>query len=389
MERRDFLKMAGITPLVLMAPTGALGANTSGKLGQRILVLIELKGGNDGLNTLIPFTDPAYYKLRPQLAIAKDQVVQLSQQIGFHPNMNAMMDAWNAKDLAIVQGVGYKNPNRSHFRSIAIWETASKSNQNIDKGWLSEQLQGHVPKNIIADAIAVGQQEIGPLRGPLRTLVIRNPNQMIRVTKALIRPSKKQSSNPALQHLLKTQNDLVQITSGIKQNINKVPKLKHRFPKGRFGKELAMATKIIAGGLPVMVLKVTLGSFDTHAGQINRHKNLLGQLGGGLAALRKNLIELNKWNDTLVMTYSEFGRRAAQNGSRGTDHGTSAPQFFMGGKVKGGFYGKQPSLTDLANQDLKHHVDFKSMYATITNGWWDLPIQGQLKGYKPLKLLKP
>lgn len=385
LHRRSFLKMAGALPLMMMAPQTGLAASK----GQRVLVLIELKGGNDGLNTVIPFADERYYSLRPALSIARDQVLKLDEQVGLHPAMEPLMAGFKAKDCAIIQGVGYEQPNRSHFRSIDIWETASDSKETLERGWLTRQLSGHIPKEIIADAIAVGPQEIGPLRGELRTLVLRNPAQMLNVTKRLMRPTEAKTKNKALAHLLATQDNLIQVTRGVEQAMQKAPELKHAFPKGPLGQQAELATKILASKLPVMVLKLSLGSFDTHANQLGRHKGLLEQLSGTLSALRLNLMELGLWEQTLIMTYSEFGRRAAQNASKGTDHGTSAPHFVMGGKVKGGLYGQQPSLSDLANQDLKHHVDFRQLYATVASRWWSMELEGKLKGHKPLELIKP
>lgn len=402
MKRRHFIKLAGASPLIMMAPgctKPTPDASTNGPAPEtsvaptrqtnRVLVLIELKGGNDGLNTVIPYSDDAYYRLRPQIGIARDKVLSLNDNLGLNPVMDELMSSWAAKDMAVIQGVGYNNPNRSHFKSIEIWETAfSDDDEPSDDGWLVGQLKGNIPSERVTDAIAVGQQEIGPLKGALRTLTLEDPERMVQISRRLGRLSNKSGTNDALAHILRTQSNLLGATERIEARLKKTPKLKHAFPKGKFGEQMQMATRLIASGMPVMVLKVTLGGFDTHAGQLNRQGRLLKQLSQGLAAMRTNLIEQGQWSRTLVMTYSEFGRRPIQNGSKGTDHGTAAPQFMLGGAVKGGIYGKTPSLTDLANQDLKHHVDFRQVYATITNKWWGLPAQGPLKAFKPLDFVK-
>lgn len=380
--------MAGALPVVVMAPN--MGQAQAGETPLKTLILIELKGGNDGLNTVIPFNDAGYYQLRPSIHIPKDQVLKLDEQVGLHPALAPLMTSFKAKDCAIIQGVGYQDPNRSHFRSIEIWETASASQENLDEGWLSRQLHDQLPKAQSTQAIAVGPQEIGPLRGDLNTLVVRDPQQMLNVTKRLMRETQgaKAQQNLALAHLIKTQGSLIQATQEIDKAIKQAPTLKHAFPDGGFGQQAELAIKIMAAKMPVMILKLSLGSFDTHANQLGRHQNLLAQLAGSLEAMRANLIDLGLWERTLVMTYSEFGRRAAQNGSKGTDHGTSAPHFMLGGKVKGGLYGKQPSLSDLANQDLKHHVDFRAIYATVAQQWWGLSPEDKLRGHKPLALLR-
>ena len=401
MKRRHFIKLAGASPLIMMAPgctKHTPDASTNGPAPEtsvgvtpqtgRVLVLVELKGGNDGLNTVIPYADDAYYRLRPQLGIPRDKVLSLNDELGLHPAMDELMASWAAKDMAILQGVGYDNPNRSHFKSIEIWETAFSEDDPSEEGWLVEQLKGNIPAGRVTDAIAVGQQEIGPLRGDLRTLTLEDPERMAQVSRRLGRLSDKSGSNEALRHILRTQSNLLGATERIEARLNKAPVLKTPFPKGKFGEQMHMATRLIASDMPVMVLKVTLGGFDTHAGQLGRQARLLTQLSQGLAAMRANLIEQGKWSSTLVMTYSEFGRRPIQNGSKGTDHGTAAPHFMLGGGVQGGLYGKTPSLTDLTNQDLKHHVDFRQVYATITNRWWGLPVQGPLKPFKPLDFVK-
>lgn len=403
MKRRHFIKLAGASPLILLAPGcakkkvaqsatvggGAPQANvvSSGSTA-RVLVLIELKGGNDGLNTVIPYRDQEYDRLRPQLGIKQDRILTLSDDVGLHPSMDSLMTSWKARDMAIIQGVGYESPNRSHFKSIEIWETALSDDDSSEDGWLVDQLEGHIRTDQDTDAIAVGQQELGPLRGSMRTLTLEDPTRMAQVSRRLGRISERASANDSLAHILRVQSNLLGATERIEDRLQTVPPLKHAYPKGEFGQHMEMATKLIVSELPVMVLKVTLGGFDTHAGQAGKQARLLGQLSAALSAMRANLIAHGAWEKTLVMTYSEFGRRPAQNGSKGTDHGTAAPQLVWGGGVRGGLYGRAPSLTNLANQDLIHHVDFRQVYATIMRDWWGLPARGALGSHKPLDFLK-
>ncbi len=403
MKRRHFIKLAGSSPLIMLAhgcarkkvaPSATVGdsaprANVvSSGTTARVLVLLELKGGNDGLNTVIPYRDQEYARLRPQLGIKQDRVLTLSDEVGLHPSMESLMTSWKAKDMAIIQGVGYESPNRSHFKSIEIWETALSDDDTSEDGWLVDQLEGHIRTDQDMDAIAVGQQELGPLRGGMRTLTLEDPTRMAQVSRRLGRISERASANDSLAHILRVQSNLLGATERIEERLQAVPPLKHTYPRGEFGQHMEMATKLIVSELPVMVLKVTLGGFDTHAGQAGKQARLLGQLSAALSAMRANLIAHGAWEKTLVMTYSEFGRRPAQNGSKGTDHGTAAPQLVWGGGVRGGLYGKAPSLTNLANQDLIHHVDFRQVYATITRDWWGVPARGTLESHKPLDFLK-
>ena len=394
LHRRDLLRWAGAWPLMMWAPSRAL-AGPDAK-APRTLILIELKGGNDGLNTVIPYRQERYYALRPTLHIARDQVLALDERVGLHPALAPLMASWRAKDCAIIQGVGYQDPNRSHFRSIEIWETASGSHEQLEQGWLSGQLRGQPSEALVTQAIAVGPQELGPLRGVSQALVLRQPQQLVLASKRMARHGASTrgapappSKNAALSHLLKTQAELMGATRQVELAVLRAPELKHPMPQGALGQQAQLAVQILAAGLPVQIMKLSLGGFDTHANQLGRHQGLLEQLGGCLSAMRANLIELGLWQRTLVMTYSEFGRRAAQNGSRGTDHGTSAPQLMLGGRVEGGLYGQQPSLERLQQQDLVHHVDFRALYATIAASWWGMTPAAVLQGHKPLPLLRP
>lgn len=375
MDRRHFLAMAGAAaPTMLLAPwlMGEQPELEAATKPRRALVLVELKGGNDGLNTVIPFADPAYARLRPRLAISGDKALKLNAQVGLHPSLDGLMASWAARELAIVQGVGYPAPNRSHFRSIEIWETATDSSTYSDEGWLATILKAHRPAALVADGLCIGDGDSGPLRGDPHTLAVQNPEELVRATQRLIKPTKAQSANPALSHILQTQNELLQATASISKRLSAAAPLRGTFPRSKLGRQLEIAARLIASDMPVLVYKVSHGSFDTHAGQLGRHANLLKQLDDALTAFRDALKGAGKWDDVLVMTYSEFGRRAAQNGSMGTDHGTAAPQFLLGGKVKGGLYGHHPSLTDLAGGDLRHHVDFRQLYATISQRWWGM-----------------
>ena len=339
----------------------------------RILLLIELKGGNDGLNTVIPYADPKYRELRPVIGVARDHTIQLDEKIGLHGKLEPLMESWRAGDLAIVQGVGYPYPNRSHFRSIEIWDTASASNQTLSEGWIAQAFKGvTLPKGAGVDSIVVDTNAL-PSTGPeLRTIVMQDAENFVRQANALRDTGGVEGGgNPALRHLLAVRREINAAAKGLADKLRDTAAPKEAYPQEvLLGRQLDVATRIVTARVPVVAVKAALGGFDTHANQVQPHERLLGFLASNLATLRRNLIAANVWNDVVVMTYSEFGRRVRQNASGGTDHGTAAPLFVMGGSVKGGLHGAYPSLWDLADDDLKHTVDFRSVFATVAQGCW-------------------
>lgn len=370
MKRRDFLGLAGAACMGAWVP--ALAATARAPQWQRILVLIELSGGNDGLNTVIPYADARYRALRPRLAIARDSVLQLSEQIGLNPALEALLPAWRAHQLAIVQGVGYPHPNRSHFRSIEIWESGSDSDEIVTDGWLTRLFAANPPPaKFAAHGIVLGQAGAGPLAGKnARTVVLQTRERFVRAAERLNATPAGAPDNSALAHLLTVRAETRRAAAALTHGAGApLPE----FPGSRLGRQLHEAAGILAAGTSVAVLKLAHGSFDTHSNQRGTHDRLLRELAEGLAAFRDALIALQLWERVLILTYSEFGRRAAENGSQGTDHGTAAPQFVLGGSVRGGLYGQAPSLTRLADGDLEHHVDFRSLYLTVARRWWGVP----------------
>lgn len=372
MKRREFLKIVTGALIWQLNPYHLPLAFAGADQAQRILILIELKGGNDGLNTLVPYTDNRYYRYRSGLAVKRDVVLPLSEDLGLNPRLEALMDAWNQKQLAIVAGVGYPQPNRSHFRSIEIWETGSSSSQYLQTGWLARILpEISMPARTIADGAAIGG-DAGPLAGgDLRLVVMRNLEQFFRQAKR-VQMMNADSHNAALKHLLAVQNGVYRSARALDEKIKMQVPPNATFPKTMIGRHLQTAARLISGGVAIPVIKVSHGGFDTHANQRNLHDRLLQQLAEAMDAFRRAMQQAGRWEQVLVMTYSEFGRRPAENGSRGTDHGTAAPHFIMGGKVKGGLYGQQPSLQQLENDDLKFSVDYRSLYMTVGRRWWGL-----------------
>jgi len=369
MDRRTFLLGAGALPLALATRNA-----TAQTRPQRILILVELKGGNDGMNTLVPYADPLYRQFRPGIGLAREHVVQLDERVGLHEKLEPLMESWKARDLAILQGVGYPYPNRSHFRSIEIWDTASASSQTLSEGWISQAFEGVTrPAGAGVDGIVVDTNSL-PMVGPaLRTVVMQDAENFLRQAQAMKDSAKPDGGNPALRHILDVRHEVNAAAAGLRDKLHDSPAPAFAYAEdGGFGRQLDLATRLLAAQVPVVAIKVALGGFDTHANQLPTQERLLGLLAEGLATLRKNLIAAGRWNDVVVMTYSEFGRRARQNASGGTDHGTSSPQFVMGGQVKGGLHGVYPSLADLQDGDLKHTIDFRSVFAAVARGCWGL-----------------
>jgi uncharacterized protein (DUF1501 family) len=370
MNRRDFFVFSGGLGAAMLAPRLSFAEQRYSY--QNLLILVELKGGNDGLNTVVPYSNSLYYSLRPHLAIKREEVLQIDQEVGLHPALEPLMDIWRNKELAIVQGLGYPQPNLSHFRSIEIWETASKSDQYLHQGWLTRAFQWRpTPKNFSADGVVIGSQDLGPLDGGSRAIALNNTEQFL--SSARLATPAQAGGNSTLGHILKVEADIVKAADGLRpqQQIE----FKTQFPAGPFGEVVKSAAHVVANGEQtgkyVAALRLTLNGFDTHQNQAGTQANLLKQLAEGLTALRSALKELNRWDSSLIMTYAEFGRRPKENLSNGTDHGTAAPHFVMGGRVKGGLLSKMPDLAQLdGGGNLQYTTDFRSLYATALHKWW-------------------
>ena len=390
MNRRKFLHSMGLAASVPMV--GGLNGvawaaePASATPYRNLLILIELKGANDGLNTVVPYADPAYASLRPRLAIARDQVLQLSEREGLHPALNPLMSLWEKKELAVVQGLGYPNPNLSHFRSIEIWDTASKSDEYLDGGWLARTFAiAPAPRAFAADGVVVGSSDMGPLSGQgVRTIALADTAQFLRNAKlAQANPDQR---NAALRHILAVEQEIIHAASKLNTNFA----FKTEFPRTPFGNQVRTVAQLVASKAGIATIRLTQGGYDTHANQLGTHVNLLKDMADGIAALKSALGELDRWNSTLVMTYAEFGRRPKENQSGGTDHGTANAHFVAGGRVKGGLYGEAPPLTRLdGNGNLPFAVDFRSLYATVIDHWWQGQSAKVLGGkFAALELLK-
>ncbi len=389
MNRRQFLRRAAGLPL-LMLPAACRSTEAMRFSGvpivpacqaptfedterwNKVLVLVELAGGNDGLNTVVPYSDANYHDLRPTKALARENVIQLDERLGFNSLLEPLLPLWKSCQMAVALGVGYPGPNFSHFRSIDIWDTASGFNEFLSEGWISRLFaEARPPAEFAADAVVLGRNAIGPVKGKnIRTAVLNNPN-LLKVAKRM-RKLPMAEENPALAHLTGVQTDARHAARVILEKHLEDVELGTEFPEDAFGQQMEIASRLIVSSSPVPVIKTAIKGFDTHAGQSVDHPELLASLANGLAAFVQTVKAKGHWDRVLVMTYSEFGRRPKENDSDGTDHGTSAPHFLMGGRVRGGFYGEQPPLDDLVARNLKHRLHFRSLYATAAREWWGL-----------------
>jgi len=383
MDRRSFVKALGVLP-VLAAPA-ALGT-TRERPYRNLLVLIELKGGNDGLNTVVPYASEDYQALRPRIAIARDQVLQLDERTGLHPSLKALLPLWQGKELAIVQGLGYPAPNLSHFRSIEIWDTACKSDEFLANGWLSRVFsEAPAPRSFAADAVVIGTHDLGPLAGGgARVIALASAERFLQQSR-LARPVQ-QTGSAALRHIMRVERDIAQAASGIDAS----HVFRTEFPRTPFGNAVRTACQVVASRAGVAAVKLSLDGFDTHSNQAGTHARLLQTFSDGFVALSQALRELGRWDQSLVMTYAEFGRRPRQNLSLGTDHGTANVHFLAGGRVKGGLHGVAPDLDRLdGSGNLPHAVDFRELYATVLDRWWGLDSTSALRGrFKPFDLIE-
>jgi len=382
MNRRNFLKTAAGGAVLGYLPMQAQAAG--GKFGN-LLILVELKGANDGLNTVVPYADASYYTLRPRIAIKREEVLQLSERAGLNPGLAPLLPLWKGGQMAVVEGVGYPNANLSHFRSIEIWDTASNANEYLHDGWLARAfLANPVPRTFLADGVVVGSNDMGPMENAPKGVALVNTDQFLRQSRLAEKGGF--ASNPALNHILKVENNIVEAAAGLHGKFE----FKTQFPNNAFGNQVKTAAQVAANKSGVAALRLSLGGFDTHQNQPGTHANLMKVLAEGLLALKSSLEEIGRWNSTLVMTYSEFGRRPKENQSSGTDHGTAAPQFVFGGRVKGGLFGQAPQLARLdGNGNLPYAVDFRDLYATVLERWWGVPSRDVLGGrFAGLDLLR-
>ncbi len=361
-SRREFLHRSLI---IAGASTLSLGVDARSTASPSYLVLVELKGGNDGLNTFLPLDQHAYYDLRPKLALRGSAVAELSPNLGLNAVLSDLLPVWRSGEMAVLPGLGYEQPNLSHFRGMDIWYSGSNSEQVVSRGWLSRRLSTSAP----ADGITLSRGDSVFREGEAEYLVVKSFREFAKQDVG-VEVWRGKPANDAMDHLLRTAKQVQTFQAELKNALRRSKAKISGFPKHNFGRQCEATAQLISSGLGVPVIHLRIGGFDTHAKQAGRHEVQLRMLGEGLGALRRALIESGDWSSTLIATFSEFGRRAAENGSGGTDHGAAAAHFVMGGRVQGGVYGDYPSLTDLDERgNLRYTTDFRRLYSTIENRW--------------------
>ena len=347
------------------------------------LIVVQMAGGNDGLNTVIPYTDPLYHQMRPTLAVSESGVVQLDSRLGLHSNLQPLKKLWDDGRLAIIEGVGYPNPSLSHFQAMDIWQTLDL-NGNGREGWLGKLVSGMVDK----DGHPFKSLDIGLQTSLALSSINAQVPTLASVPSYSVRPDPADSDggNARLQALMKLYNSypktapyaaLLDTTALNAQEgshqLHQADATYHpavTYPNGPFASGLKILAEAIVQDLGLRVGYVTLGGFDTHANQQTTHETLLTTLANGLSAFYNDLAAHGKADNVVVMTWSEFGRRVEENGSQGTDHGTAAPMFVLGNPVNKGIFGEPPSLSNLDDTgNLKYTIDFRSVYATILDRW--------------------
>jgi uncharacterized protein (DUF1501 family) len=410
-SRRTFLKQSiattGLIAWGINAPRflsqTALATPPAGKAGAKdtILVVVQLTGGNDGLNTVVPFADDGYGKLRKDLRLPTDQLKKLNDQVGLHPSLDGLAGLWEDKALCVVQGVGYPNPDESHFRSMDIWQGASQE-KSITEGWLGKALVRlkdtpafHCAMDNESSPLAFSG---APVKVPslarledfqLKTLASSGSDRTAQ--KRVIEEAAKIGSGKNGGLLDFVQQTAVNTYASSKrlQELAKNYQPKVTYPNTGLANRLKLAAQLIEADMGARVFYVTIDGFDTHANQLQTHANLLKEVSDAMTAFFKDMAARGQRDRVLMMTFSEFGRRAKENGSKGTDHGSAAPMFLVGGKVKPGVVGAHPSLTDLYMNKLKHHTDFRQVYAAILDQWLGVPPKEVLGGeYKAVEVFQ-
>jgi len=430
--RRSFLRttllggaLSWTVPSFVAQTFSALHASADGALTQvatgkdaPILVLIQLAGGNDGLNAIVPYTNDYYYNARPTIGVPANQILRLNDTLGLNPALAGFKSLYDAGHLSIVNGVGYPNPNRSHFRATEIWQTASDSDKFLTDGWLGRYFDNACGGCDPTVGINIGPRLPQAFSSHHPTgITLENPGSyrfmgagtnddeeiayrsmyntedggadggasisMVSGHQGL------DDGQSALDFLERTSMDAEvssdKILAIAGKTKNNVP-----YPRSGLANNLQLVARLIAGGLPTRVFYVSQGGYDTHSGQRNAQDNRLKELADSVKAFTDDLTAMGEFDRVIIMTFSEFGRRVTENGSRGTDHGAAAPMFLFGSKLKSGLLGAEPSLApaDLQDGDIRYNTDFRSVYASLLQNWLQtpsVPILG--RQFSPLPIL--
>ena len=365
MNRRNFLSLTGtLTGGSLLLPNFlfSYGFQKNLIIGEQCLVFVQLNGGNDGLNTFVPFEDPLYYDLRPKIALSKEEVISASKGMAFHPALKGFAQMQQNGDLSVIQNVGYPEPNRSHFRSQEIWQTATDSNKYINEGWLGRYLDLQCVTHTPTAGINIDSIDNLSLKGDSpNSITVKDPDRF------KIKNAKEEtgvlSENSSLDFVRKVANSVLEGSEEIQKALTK-SSTEISYPKNALGKNLEWIGRLIKGNLNSKVYYTSQGGYDTHDNQLVIQNNKFKELDSALFSFYQDLKQANLLQNVTIVVFSEFGRRVKDNGN-GTDHGTAAPMFVIGGQNQGRIIGNNPNLADLSQGDLKYQIDFRSVYASL------------------------
>ncbi|WP_103071947.1 DUF1501 domain-containing protein [Aquimarina sediminis] len=397
MKRRDFLKQSVFASGMTLVPSFLKGMEflSAHQLsGYKNVIIIQLSGGNDGLNSIIPISNDIYHSLRPSIAKKKTETIKITNDLAFNDNLKEIKELYDKGEVSIINNVGYPNPNRSHFRSTDIWQSACDTNQYLHTGWIGRYLDANCQHSY--QAIEVDNSLSLAMKGKsINGMAISDPDRLYRTTqeplfKNLISTTQKEMLDDDNQgYLYKTMLETYSSVSHI-HSTSKIYRTTAEYPQNPFAKSLKTISNFVISGLKTRVYYTSLGGFDSHANQLSSQDRLLKIYSKSVGALVSDLKKNNRFKDTLILTFSEFGRRVKQNGSKGTDHGAANNVIVIGGSLKkAGVYNELPNLFDLdKNGDIKYSIDFRSIYATILGNWLEVDDQSILnKKFEKLRFV--
>jgi len=397
-NRRRFISQSGLATAGSLLLPGFLNKLQALPLSNRdknILVIIQLSGGNDALNTFIPFENDLYYNYRSNIGIGKEQVIPITDLQGMHPAMSAMKPLVKEGEFLLFNQVGYPNPNRSHFRSMDIWHAGSTRSSDANTGWLGRYLDAHcaTPEAGKLQAVEFGNELSLAMRGEQQQgFAIDNPDRLYRITQTpLVKHLNSvtmQDQDDSLSYIYKSLQSTTQAVENIHQQLGGQVSA-GKYPTSPLANSLKQIGSLIGAGAPIQVYYTSFSGFDTHVRQALQQKRLLNVYADAVAAFADHLKKLGIWDRTLVFTFSEFGRRVQENASGGTDHGAGGSSWMMGGSLKkAGIYNAPPSLDVLEDGDVPYSLDFRSLYATLLSNWLQVSSAGILPGnYQALPVI--
>jgi len=377
-KRKEFIQIGSLATASMMVPKflKAFEGKPMVPLGNKVVVILQLSGGNDGLNTVIPVRNDIYYRERPKLGIAKTKALSLTDEAGLHPALTGFKELYDDGSLSIINSVGYPNPDRSHFRSMDIWHTASQSNEYWSNGWVGRYLDAQCNGcDKPTQAIELDDVLSLALKGEnIKGIAVKDPRRLYgtaneKFFRDVMKNHKDETGEQPVDYLYKTMAETLSSADYIFQQ-SKMHPTNAEYPKTDLGNSLKTIASLIYSEINTKVYYVSLGSFDTHINQDAQQNRLFTEMNDAVKAFVKDLKQQHRFEDVMLFTFSEFGRRVQQNASNGTDHGTANNMFLISGGLKQkGLINPLPDLANLDEGDLKYNVDFKNVYATVLNKW--------------------